>query len=535
MYLRGQTWAAPVHGRDLYFFPPDCDWGYSAGYVESRPARRKRGDGAERPARIQDPDGGVGLRHRADEPVSDCSIVSGDRVVGHLPTGGAARNSRSAGAARLGRQRVLRFDGLHGRPLSGRPLVRQVGDGRAFVITPPAGYVPPTHLRRGKPSHRGGPSAASSAGPTASTEDPRAVSTADVPAGVDLRDYDLATVEADGDIGFSHDVADRPPGRHPAVRGRGTTAGCCSTACPSPGTTCPCASALPAVARLHGPHLYLSQEQGTPDRADCPLRPGRTERRQDPVTSSRCGSPGADRRTSRRERRSAARRSRGRRTRSGRRRPVGGLDVAPAVADAEAAAQVEVQPRAASRIMPGRGLRQGSRRRRRARRPRRRRAAAAARAVVHRVDLGPGLRPRAMSGWLVTTTSTSPASRSRWQACDDAGQQPQVGGAPGGTARRRATVDLVEHPVTVEEDAQPAGPSTVEPPGARIVEPSTAIESRRASRPVRSFFQPSARMRSVLSRTTGTSPFQPRSPPVYSNSTDAGRARAPRSPARRSR
>ena len=41
-----------------------------------------------------------------------------------------------------------------------------------------------------------------------------------------------------------------------------------------------------------------------------------------------------------------------------------------------------------------------------------------------------------------------------------------------------------------------------------------SIDWRSASRVLRSQRQPSARMRSVSSRTIGTSPFQPRSPPV---------------------
>ena len=41
-----------------------------------------------------------------------------------------------------------------------------------------------------------------------------------------------------------------------------------------------------------------------------------------------------------------------------------------------------------------------------------------------------------------------------------------------------------------------------------------SIDWRSASRVLRSQRQPSERIRSVLSRTIGTSPFQPRSPPV---------------------
>src|SRR5262245_2655446 len=51
---------------------------------------------------------------------------------------------------------------------------------------------------------------------------------------------------------------------------------------------------------------------------------------------------------------------------------------------------------------------------------------------------------------------------------------------------------------------------------------SASSDSFRASREGRAPAQPSARMREILSLTTGTSPFQPRSPPLYSYLTRAG-------------
>src|ERR1019366_7587650 len=77
---------------------------------------------------------------------------------------------------------------------------------------------------------------------------------------------------------------------------------------------------------------------------------------------------------------------------------------------------------------------------------------------------------------------------------------------------------LIEHPVPIEEDGRaPTCRDQASNRPSRASASMDSIDARRACRPVRSFFQPSARMRSVLIRTTGTSPFQPRAPPVYSN------------------
>src|SRR6266566_44997 len=57
----------------------------------------------------------------------------------------------------------------------------------------------------------------------------------------------------------------------------------------------------------------------------------------------------------------------------------------------------------------------------------------------------------------------------------------------------------------------------------RLASCSIAItEERNASGEDCEHFHPSARMRAVFSRTTGTSPFHPRSPPVNSNLTREG-------------
>ena len=77
----------------------------------------------------------------------------------------------------------------------------------------------------------------------------------------------------------------------------------------------------------------------------------------------------------------------------------------------------------------------------------------------------------------------------------------------------------VEHPITIEEHRRPArrlGTRHVSFPALT----SFAIDSKEACIACRvdmEFVQPRARMRSVLNLTTGTSPFQPRSVPEYSN------------------
>ena len=194
----------PVTGRDLYFFPPDCDWGYSANYVDSQPT----GKGLELPVTSE-----PGFRTQmvgwaydtvADQPVDQVLIVSGDRVVGHVVTGGSRPDLPPvlglAGTATSGFSGALVFTGDHSQ---GVTLYAVAADGKAYVITPPAGYVKPAVLRDGssriavgKPGRLMGWADSLDGGPTS-------VSRVDLPAGTDLADYQLATVEADGDIGFS--------------------------------------------------------------------------------------------------------------------------------------------------------------------------------------------------------------------------------------------------------------------------------------------------------------------------------------------
>src|SRR5690348_17341266 len=105
---------------------------------------------------------------------------------------------------------------------------------------------------------------------------------------------------------------------------------------------------------------------------------------------------------------------------------------------------------------------------------------------------------------------------------DNAGQQAQLLDARGRVRYPITDFDLVEHPIAIEEDRGAGSDDSaliahVSNRPARTSTSIAAIESRRASSQVRSFFQPSDRIRSELSRTIGTSPFQPRSPPVYSN------------------
>ena len=173
-----------------------------------------------------------------------------------------------------------------------------------------------------------------------------------------------------------------------------------------------------------------------------------------------------------------------------------------------------------------------SRRRRHAgrRRPRRARAASCSRRLIASTTRA-SCRPRAMSGWLVTTISASPALRG-------ARRRPRRPGAARTRPRARREREPVDHDggvedaVAIEEDS---GAAHGRHPRARRRRASPPSSARSASRERTTGLQPSARISVGASRTTGTSPFQPRSPPVYSNAVPPGRRRAPRAQARRSR
>ena len=212
------------------------------------------------------------------------------------------------------------------------------------------------------------------------------------------------------------------------------------------------------------------------------------------------------------------------------------LDVAPAVADHHAVRQVEVparRPRRGASRAAACGTR--TRRRRRAGRRRRRRAAArcSRRSIASR-PLAGSSAPRAMSGWLVTTTSASPAPRRRGRPRRRPAAARTRVLAAAATARRRRTTARVEHAVAVEEDGGAAHAPAAPRAGRRA---SPAIElAQRLARPGARGSSPARGSASVSIRTTGTSPFQPRSPPVYSNAVAAGlEPERPRAPARRSR
>ena len=129
--------------------------------------------------------------------------------------------------------------------------------------------------------------------------------------------------------------------------------------------------------------------------------------------------------------------------------------------------------------------------------------------------------PRAMSGWFVTHDQRQPGVGEGPARLGDAGQDlasRSRGAAAAGTPS--TTEASVEHPVAVEEDGRPAltGRATC----AGLESASIAvIDSRSASAepPVGASRAP--RIRSVSSRTTGTSPFQPRSPARRRSSTVA--------------
>ena len=90
----------------------------------------------------------------------------------------------------------------------------------------------------------------------------------------------------------------------------------------------------------------------------------------------------------------------------------------------------------------------------------------------------------------------------------------------GGCRRVRLSVHdswAVQNAVTIKEDGRPAGGGVVRRAHSRPERASgtiASIESRSASREPIEFCQPRARMREVSNRTTGTSPFHPRSPPL---------------------
>ena len=183
----------------------------------------------------------------------------------------------------------------------------------------------------------------------------------------------------------------------------------------------------------------------------------------------------------------------------------------------DAAVEVEVRgARAASRIMPGRGLRHGQ--------PSSSSCghttmsssgSASAQQRVHgrRARPGRGCPGRCRAGW----SRRRARGRPRRTPCRPR-RHPGGAAKSSGVARRqrhavaRRTASF-EHPVAVEEDGRPPG-HDVEAPGACVVDHRRHRVAQRLGPGALRCVQPSERILSVLIRTTGTSPFQPRSPPV---------------------
>src|SRR5260370_18535069 len=196
-----------------------------------------------------------------------------------------------------------------------------------------------------------------------------------------------------------------------------------------------------------------------------------------------------------------------------------GFDVTPPVAHARAARQIEGQARRGTKQHARLGLaaRAGIAVVMRAHADLVERHDAA-QSFVHLVDLAAGL-PAPRDVRLIGHHDEDEAGPPQVSAgFSDTWQHPELRERSGWPRHAVPDERLVEHSVPIEEAGW--APACRDQASNRPSRASTSMDSidvRRACRPVRSFFQPSARMRSVLMRTTGTSPFQPRSPPVYSN------------------
>ncbi len=192
-----------VRTEDLYESMPDCEWGYAAHYLRSDPV----GEQLELPVRMESAFRAqmVGWAYDpvADAPVSQVLVASGDRVVDHLETGGSRPDVAEAlglpGAASSGFAGSLVFTGDHEE---GVRLYAVAADGKAYPLNPPTEL--PERLRDGSRSFQVGTSEAQFGWADGIEGGPIDVGVADVPAGVNLPDYELATFEADGPLGVSH-------------------------------------------------------------------------------------------------------------------------------------------------------------------------------------------------------------------------------------------------------------------------------------------------------------------------------------------
>ncbi len=194
---------APVT-EDLYFSQPACEWGYSAAYLESEP------EGPEVALDVDYRPGytiqivGWSYDVERDTAVDDVLVVSDDRVVGSVPPDGprpdVAADLGLTGAEQSGFGGSLTFEAPRGSPIYAYALLE---DGTAAVITPPPGFVPPAFIEDGQ---RRIPvvAEARNVGVLAALEGtPIVIGAVDVPPSVDLREFSLASFEADGPIGLS--------------------------------------------------------------------------------------------------------------------------------------------------------------------------------------------------------------------------------------------------------------------------------------------------------------------------------------------
>ena len=136
----------------------------------------------------------------ADENVPEVVVAVGRDVVGHI----AADTPRPDVAEVMGLPDAgtSGFSGsvLFKKPSDGPLAVFGVVDGKAYVITPPEGYQAPKSLADGDRTIPVGEGR--TVGHLEALEGgPREVGVAEVPAGVELADYELATFEADGPVG----------------------------------------------------------------------------------------------------------------------------------------------------------------------------------------------------------------------------------------------------------------------------------------------------------------------------------------------